>query len=389
MGVKGNPWWIPLDNSDNSKHEIFQPSNLANPKKQGNKLGVPAILVLAFVISIVGGFLGNIFYNQISNVRLNSTNTVVERAPNSIAAIAAKVSPAVVSIKVTGSFGGDTGSGFFISSNGYILTNNHVIANAAAGNGNITVNTTSGTNYPAKLIGRDSSYDLAIIRISVSNASVLPLGDSDKVVVGDPVIAVGSPLDLAGTVTSGIISAKDRAVSSGDGNGVNSYIQALQTDAAINPGNSGGPLLDSGGNVIGINSAIATVDNSSFGNQSGSIGIGFAIPINKAKAIAQELIKQGYADHPILGIELDSSNPNQAFIANTEQGVQSNGPAAKAGLKPGDEIVAIDGKQLDSPDQLIVLIRSHNVGDKISLTINRGGRTFDVKVVLGSSHNQN
>jgi putative serine protease PepD len=385
---ENNPWWVPL-RKDEAEHQIFTPQKIRSYEEDSSNRASIYLVIAALLAGVLGGFFGNFFYTKLTSVTIKSATSVVERAPNSIASLAAKVSPAVVSINVATQVGGDTGSGFFLSSDGYILTNNHVVVAAANGGGVITVDLPSGKSYAAKLIGRDSSYDLAVIKIPVTGAPVLPLGNSDQVLVGDPVIAVGSPLALAGTVTSGIISAKNRAVSAGEGNGVNSYIDALQTDAAINPGNSGGPLIDQGGNVIGINSAIASVDNSEFsapiGGQSGSIGIGFAIPINEAKNIASQLIKNGYAVHPILGIEIDSANPNQAIVANVPGAVSPNGPAARAGIRPGDQITQIDGVTLNSADQLIVLVRAHHVGDKVVLAIKRGNQTFSVNVILGSA----
>jgi putative serine protease PepD len=383
MSENNQPWWIPIKEGS---AKIFTPEPM--PETASKPSIDKYLIILSLLFGIIGGFGGAVLYNQVTSVHLNSATTVIDRAPNSIAGIAARVSPSVVSVRVNSQFGGDTGSGFFISSNGYLLTNNHVIANAANGGGNITVSLPAGKTYNAKLVGADSSYDLAVIKIPVSGAPVLPLGNSDSVAVGDPVIAVGSPLELAGTVTSGIISAKNRPVSAGEGNGQNSYINALQTDAPINPGNSGGPLIDSAGNVIGINSAIASLDDSgSFGSQSGSIGIGFAIPINQAKEIAKELIKNGFAVHPILGIELDANNPDTAVIANGSNAVAANGPAAKAGLRSGDIITQIDGVTLTSSDQLIVEVRSHQVGDKVKLTINRNGKTLHVWVTLAASQN--
>jgi len=255
---------------------------------------------MALIAGVIGSLLGrNLVLSQ--NTGLVQSTSTVERKPDSIAGIAARVSPSVVSINVTSASGGDTGSGFFIASNGYILTNNHVVEAAAQGSGSITVNLINGKNYSAKIIGRDSSYDLAVLKIEVADAPALTLGDSDKVEVGDNVIAIGSPLGLAGTVTSGIISAKNRAVTSGNGAGESSYINALQTDAAINPGNSGGPLVDLSGAVVGVNSAIASL-GSAFGSQAGSIGLGFAIPINQARKTADQLIKSGNATYPIVGM---------------------------------------------------------------------------------------
>jgi putative serine protease PepD len=208
------------------------------------------------------------------------------------------------------------------------------------------------------------------------------LGDSDKVAVGDSVIAIGSPLGLSGTVTLGIISAKDRAVTAGETGSDNSFINALQTDAAINPGNSGGPLIDSTGAVIGVNSAIATL-GSSFGSQSGSIGLGFAIPINQARKTADQLIKNGKATYPVLGVSIDMKfEGDGARIAANDKAILAGGPAAKAGLKPGDLITKFDGRTINTSEELIVAIRAKSVGDKVPLTYIRNGVTATTTVTL-------
>jgi putative serine protease PepD len=318
------------------------------------------------------------------NTNLVSTHSSVQRAPDSIAGIAARVSPSVVSIDAQTPSGGDTGSGFFIQSDGTILTNNHVVEGAVTSGGSITVNLANGKSYPAKLVGRDSSYDLAVLKIDVTDAPALQLGDSEMIQVGDPVIAIGSPLGLAGTVTSGIISAKNRAVTSGGGTGESSFINALQTDAAINPGNSGGPLVDINGAVIGVNSAIASL-GASFSSQSGSIGLGFAIPINQAKKTAEQLIKTGKATYPLMGISVDSAYAGGgARIANVPNAILPGGPAAKAGLRAGDIILEINGQAIANGDELIVAIRSHNVGDRVTVKFQRGAATQTVSLTLSS-----
>jgi putative serine protease PepD len=250
------------------------------------------VILIALLAGSVGGVLGvnasggDIFHR----VQLVSSTSTIERAPDSVAGIAQRVLPSVVSISTRTLTGGGTGSGFIIDSSGYILTNNHVISEAAQSGGSIQVSLNDGTFYSAKVIGRDASYDLAVLKITASGLKALQFGDSDSIAVGDSVIAIGSPLGLTGTVTTGIISAKNRAVTAGESNSESSFINALQTDAAINPGNSGGPLVDATGAVIGVNSAIASLGTTS---QIGSIGLGFAIPINQARKTADQLISLG------------------------------------------------------------------------------------------------
>ncbi len=365
------PWW--------------QPSGEIKPVKVIQSKNNTNFFALAVVIALIAGGIGAaVGRSTTTNIGANlvETNNKVERAPDSIAALAARVIPAVVSISVTGSSGSGTGSGFFLDSNGYILTNNHVVE-AAATRGTITVELSDGKKYGAKLMGRDNSYDLAVLKIDVTSAPTLQLGNSDLVQVGDSVIAIGSPLGLSGTVTSGIISSKNRAVTTGSGSGESSFINALQTDAAINPGNSGGPLVDLTGAVIGVNSAIATLGS---GSRSGSIGLGFAIPINQAKKTAEQLIKTGSATYPIMGISVDTRfTGTGAQISTDGAGVTPAGPADKAGLKAGDIITSLDGIEISNSDELIVAIRSKNVGDKVKIKYIRNNISREATVTLAAS----
>jgi putative serine protease PepD len=365
------PWWV----------SEYQPTQLQPQKPQR---GITAMaIIMAIIAGIIGSFIGRATTNLHTQTNLVSSKSTIERAPDSIASIAARVSPSVVSITVSTTNGGDTGSGFFLTSNGYVLTNNHVVSAAANGSGNIRVQLANNRSYPATLVGRDTPYDLAVLKIDVTDAPALTLGNSDKILVGDGVIAIGSPLGLAGTVTSGIISAKNRAVTSGSGSGESSFINALQTDAAINPGNSGGPLVDMSGAVIGINSAIASL-GSGFGSQSGSIGLGFAIPINQAKKTADQLIKNGKATYPIMGLQLTTNySGTGALIATVTPGY----PAEKAGMTKGDVITQIDGKVIANSDEAIVLVRSHNVGDSIKVKFIRNGTSKEVSITLVAAKN--
>ena len=365
------PWWLP--SYEEKQIRVIQSKSNSN------------FFILAVVIALIAGGIGaTIGRTSSTNVGANliSTKNTVERAPDSIAALAARVIPAVVSISVKGATTSDTGSGFFLDSNGYVLTNNHVVE-AAATSGTITVELSNGKKYGAKLMGRDNSYDLAVLKIDVTSAPTLQLGNSDLVQVGDAVIAIGSPLGLSGTVTSGIISSKNRAVTTGNGSGESSFINALQTDAAINPGNSGGPLVDATGAVIGVNSAIATLGSS---RQSGSIGLGFAIPINQAKKTAEQLIKTGSATYPIMGISVDTRfTGTGALISSESIGVTPGGPADKAGLKIGDIITNFDGVEINNSDELIVAIRSKSVGDKVKVKYIRNKISKESTVTLAAS----
>ena len=346
------------------------------------KSGKGTFALIAVLAGSVGGFLGvnaagGDFFNR---VQLVSSTSTIQRAPDSVAGIAQRVLPSVVSISTRTLTGGGTGSGFIIDSNGYILTNNHVISSAAQTGGSIQVSLSDGTFYPAKVIGRDASYDLAVLKITASGLKALQFGDSDAIAVGDLVIAIGSPLGLTGTVTTGIISAKNRAVTAGESNSESSFINALQTDAAINPGNSGGPLVDATGAVIGVNSAIASLGTTS---QLGSIGLGFAIPINQARKTADQLIKNGVATYPVIGVSLNMNyTENGAQVSTSGRGILPGSPAEKAGLRGGDVIIEIDGKEIYSPKELIVSVRAKNVGDRVTLGFLRDGVKKTVTLTL-------
>ena len=348
----------------------------------GNKRTMPtaSIVVLALVAGLLGGILGGDATKGLisSGVNLVSSTSTIERTPDSVAGIAARVLPSVVSIETMSKDGGGSGSGFVIDPNGYLLTNNHVVADALT----IKVILNDGREFAAKILGRDESYDLAVLKIKVTGLKALQFGDSEKVQVGDSVIAFGSPLGLSGTVTQGIISAKDRPVTAGDENSSTSFISALQTDAAINPGNSGGPLVDATGAVIGVNSAIASL-GSSLGSQTGSIGLGFAIPINQARTTADQLIRDGKATYPVIGVLVDmNATSGGALISDKASAILAGGPAAKAGLKPGDLITAIDGIKINTPEELIIQIRTHNVGDEVTITYLRGKTIGTAKLIL-------
>ena len=339
-------------------------------------------VLIAVLAGSIGGALGvNAGGGDLFNrVQLVSSTSTIQRAPDSVAGIAQRVLPSVVSISTRSIGGSGTGSGFVIDSSGYILTNNHVISKAAQTGGSIQVSLSDGTFYSAKVIGRDASYDLAVLKINASGLKALQFGDSDAVAVGDLVIAIGSPLGLSGTVTTGIISAKNRAVTAGESDSESSFINALQTDAAINPGNSGGPLVDATGAVIGVNSAIASLGTTS---QLGSIGLGFAIPINQARKTADQLIKNGVATYPVIGVSLNMNyTENGAQVATNGRGILPESPAEKAGLRGGDVIIEIDGKEIYSPEELIVSVRAKNVGDRVTLGYLRDGVKKTVTLTL-------
>lgn len=341
---------------------------------------VVAVSIIAGSLSGAGAYVAaerlNLGGNYTSISLAQSEADLSSRPEGSIASIAAAVTPSVVSIAYSSATSEGSGSGFIIDSRGYILTNNHVVEGAVGG-GSLTVDLPDGRSFDATIVGRNSAYDLAVIKIEASDLVALPLGNSDGLVVGDSVIAIGAPLGLSGTVTTGIISALNRPVTAG-GSGETSFINAVQTDAAINPGNSGGPLVNSEGRVIGVNSAIATMSSSASG-QSGSIGLGFAIPINQAKRIAEELIATGKSTNPILGVQIDMQSSLRGALV-TE--VTADGPADLAGLRPGDVVVKVDERTVVNGTELIVAVRSYKPGDEVVLTLDSGKQ---IAVTLGSN----
>lgn len=301
-----------------------------------------------------------------------------------VKAIAAAVTPSVVTVSVTSASGNGTGSGSIIQSNAtssYIMTNNHVVEGAVAG-GKISVEFSNGDTADATIVGRDTTYDLAVIQVQKGNLPVIAFGDSSALSIGDSVIAIGSPLGLSSTVTSGIVSALNRPVTTGS-TSTTSFIDAIQTDAAINPGNSGGALLDSQGQIVGVNSAIATLTS---GSTSGSIGLGFSIPINEAKRVANELIATGKSTRPVLGVFFDNTYTGTgAKILSLSAGEG----AAVAGIPAGSIVRFIDGFRIADQVSAIVKIRSYAPFSVVTVVVDLptgGSKTF--KVTLGSAPSQ-
>lgn len=390
-----DPWGAPRQPLTNPGPPLG--ADTGRKKDRRGSLLVGAVL-LALVAGGIGGGIG-------AYIERNGGLTQVElpqagrssggRAPDSVAGIAASALPSVVTLHVSGSTESGTGTGFVLDGSGHILTNNHVVAPAGQA-GEITVTFSGGETARGEVVGKDSGYDLAVVKVTgVSGLKPLPLGNSDNVRVGDPVVAIGAPFDLSNTVTSGIISAKDRPITAGgekgDGSDI-SYVDALQTDAPINPGNSGGPLVDADAHVIGINSAIRAADSgaSEEGGQAGSIGLGFAIPINQGKRVAEELINTGRATHPVIGVTLDMKYTGDgarvgAKGAEGKPAVTPGGPGAKAGIRPGDVITEVDGQRVHSGEELIVKIRAHRPGDRLDLALTRGGKDLSISLTLGSA----
>lgn len=295
------------------------------------------------------------------------------------AAVAAKVLPSTVTILVNASSGDSSGSGFVLNADGMIMTNNHVV-DSAADSGRITVLFEDGSRANAEVVGRSPSYDIGVIKVDTGGTELVPseLGNSDEVKVGDLAIALGAPLGLGGSVTQGIISARNRPVAVGSSAEDASFMNALQTDAPINPGNSGGPLADGTGKIIGVNSAI--LSNATGDQRPGSIGIGFAIPITQAKVIADQIMETGHATYPTAGVQVTNAGNRQgARVVQLEPG----SPAASAGLEEDDVVIKIDGRPVTTMVEFIVAVRSHRPGDEVTVTYNRSGTPEETKVTLG------
>jgi len=352
-------------------------------------------IVTAVLSALVGGVIGG-YVGSTSAGPSYSLGPVppalTNRPADSMAGIAARVLPGVVMIKVDGAEG--TGSGFIISG-GYILTDNHVVTlDGQVRHASLQVVLNSGQAEPARLVGADPYSDIAVLKLQhPARLPVLSLGNSSGVDVGDPVLAVGSPLGLSGTVTSGIVSALNRPVqpSGGVSGEPQVFYDAIQTDAPINPGNSGGPLVNAQAQVIGVNAAIDTLGGDPMtGAQGGSIGLGFAIPINQARLVANELIRTGRAAHAVLGADISTSFTGAgAQIASAAarggRSVTPGGPAAQAGLRPGDVIIRFAGQPIGSATVLLDAVRSQSPGSRVDLTYLRGAAAHTVDLTLGSA----
>jgi putative serine protease PepD len=362
-------------------------------RRRGLSLGGIALLV---VLAVVAGAVGGVFGTRLladdhlpdAGLPAAVGTGAGDRAPESVAGIAARVLPSVVSIQVTGPDGSATGSGFVLRQDGYILTNNHVVAGSDVAGTTVEVLFADGSESAATVVGATADYDLAVVKVDRTGLVPLVLGNSDDVVVGDPVVAIGAPLGLEGTVTTGIVSALNRPVSAGDSSDT-AFINAIQTDAAINPGNSGGPLVNAAGEVVGINSAIAQPPGS-LSAAGGSIGLGFAITSNQARRTSEQLIETGRATYPIIGVLLDQRYVGEGVQVSTDnQGstaaVSPGGPADRAGIRRGDVILAIDGRPVTEPDELIVAIRAKTPGDAVVLRVRTASSERDVRVVLDES----
>jgi putative serine protease PepD len=372
-----------------------QPAAAAAPAKP-KRLGLALVAATALLVGTAGGVGGAAVYSATNDsggnspsvtAPLNGNQAAPAAAPDgSVQSAAAKVLPSTVKIAVATSQGAATGSGIVISKDGLIVTNNHVVAGAGSG-ATISVVLNDGRTVPATIKGTDALTDLAVIKADATDLTPATLGSSGNLAVGQGVVAIGSPFGLEATVTSGIVSALNRPVTSGDEQQDSTTVfPAIQTDAAINPGNSGGALIDLAGQVVGINSAIKTAGGSGQ-SEGGNIGLGFAIPIDQAKPIIDELVAKGKATHARLGVQVGDAQSSDGLTSGARLGeVTSGGAADKAGLQAGDVVTAVDGKAIASGDALVAAVRSHRPGDDVKITLTRNGKSQTVTATLGSDN---
>jgi putative serine protease PepD len=356
------------------------------------RVGLGLVLIVSIVTALLagalGGTLGYVFAvggGGLAGNQLGADSPLAQRPPDSVAGLAKKVLPSVVTISIRSGNGGSLGSGFVVSDDGYVITNNHVIEN---GSGNAFVRFTNGIVAQATIVGSEPESDVAVLKIDKSGLTadqVVPaeFGDSEQVQVGDPVVAVGAPLGLTSTVTYGIVSYLDRPIRTSEG-GTSRYYAAIQTDAAVNQGNSGGPLFDAGGRVIGINSVIGTL--ASDRESAGNVGLAFAIPINQAKRITQDIIETGKARRTVIGAALDPAYRNVAGGGRLLS-VETGGPAANAGLKAGDVVLAINGRPIEESWDVIALVRKYAPGAVVTVDYQRNGSRQKASVTLVADAN--
>jgi putative serine protease PepD len=353
----------------------------------GRRRLVTTLLVTALLAGLVAGALGSALgYTYAHRDRGgglalgagagSEPAALTQRPPETLAGVVDRVMPSVVTIRAGGRAGTNLGSGFVVSAEGHVVTNDHVVGDGATAP---MVTFHDGTTAPAEVIGRDPESDIAVIRVEQSGIAPVQLGDSATIAVGDPVLAFGSPLALANTVTGGIVSAVDRTIRAGDTGEQVRYYAAIQTDAAVNQGNSGGPLVDAAGRVVGVNSVIKSL--AATADEAANIGLAFAIPINQAKRVAQEIIDTGQARRTVIGAELDRSGRVAGGGVRLAT-VVTEGPADQAGLRAGDVLVRFEGRQLAEPSDLIALVRKHAPGAVVTVDYRRGAADQRAQVTL-------
>jgi putative serine protease PepD len=395
----GRSWLPPLQARPGHQYDAPRPHDPARePHSRVPWWMWATVCGLALALGLFGGAVGSLLVQRLFDDTpglvsggLEGVDTVstppLPAENGSVTAVAQQLLPSTVQISAEfeGEAGGATGSGFVLDRQGHVITNNHVVESAAEGDGPIEIVDQNGNRYNAEVVGRSPVYDLAVLFAEKANKlRPASLGASRVLRVGDGVVAIGSPLGLNSTVTAGIVSALDRPVTTGDSANDSSYINAVQTDAAINPGNSGGPLVDLKGQVVGVNSAIATTGGG-FGGESGNIGVGFAIPIEQVRITADQILKSGEARYPVIGAQVQTGGDegSEGDGARIDK-VMPDTPAQEAGLRKDDVITAVDGERVTDGIALIVAIRTHQPGDTIEFTVVRGGDERNVQITLGA-----
>jgi putative serine protease PepD len=392
-----SPWWS--DATADPWRDPYAPAAVVLPAPQDTTLAQPEpvtdpdaprrsftpILLICLLTALLagglGGTLGYVFAARggagggaTLGAGPQDTPPDVQRPAESLAGVAKRVLPSVVTVRVSGAIG----SGFVASAEGYVITNDHVVEGTT---GPASVVFSDGSTASATVVGHDPESDIAVIKVDKAGLPPVEFGDSDAIAVGDPVLAIGSPLALANTVTSGIVSALDRTIQAGEQGGQVRYYAAIQTDAAVNQGNSGGPLVDASGRVIGVNSVIRSVGASE--TEAGNIGLAFAIPINQAKRVAKEIIDTGKARRTVIGATVGGGARNPGGGVKLSA-VAASGPAATAGLKSGDVVTKIDGKVLEDGTDLIALVRKYAPGSRVTVEYRRGAKSQTAAVTLAA-----
>ncbi|MGY4909939.1 S1C family serine protease [Micromonospora aurantiaca (nom. illeg.)] len=347
--------------------------------------GMRQVVLISLITALLAGSLGSALTyaflrgGDVPTIGAQSGQApaLAQRKPESLAGVAERVLPSVVTIRVVSLGGTSEGSGFVVTSEGHIVTNDHVVAD---GSGKATVVFNDGSTAAGTVVGQDPESDLAVIKVSRSGLTPVQFGDSDALAVGDPVLAIGSPLSLANTVTAGIVSALDRTMQAGEPGGPTRYYAAIQTDAAVNHGNSGGPLVDGAGRVVGVNSTIKSLVAD--GQEAGNIGLAFAIPINQAKRITEDIIGTGKARRTVIGAQVGGTGATGGGVRLNA--VEPAGPAAAAGLRTGDVVLRLDGHPMTDPTDLVALVRKYAPGSVVTVEYRRGSARQNASVTLAA-----
>ncbi|WP_460845957.1 S1C family serine protease [Phytohabitans suffuscus] len=397
----GSPWWS--DALGDPWRDPRAPAAVVLPTPPGRgaapeqvtdpdaapRRGVTSVLFIAVFSALLAGALGGslgyalavrggVGGGTILGGDPGEAPAVAQRPPDSLAGVAERVAPSVVTVRAATRGGSSIGSGFVATADGYVITNDHVVEGASGG---ATVVFNDGSTASGSIVGHDAESDIAVIKVSRPNLVPVEFGDSEAIAVGDPVLAFGSPLALANTVTAGIVSALDRTIQSGEPGGQVRYYAAIQTDAAVNQGNSGGPLVDGGGRVVGVNSVIKSLAADE--QQAGNIGLAFAIPINQAKRVAQDIIDTGKARRTVIGAQIDGNGRNPGGGARLSA-VDAGGPAAAAGLRAGDVVTKLDGRPVEEGTDLIALVRKYAPGAVVTIEYRRGNSRETASVTLAA-----